>query len=443
MQDWLNYRFENNPNDIFLRIKNRDFSYDEIGNIVYDRALALTDFGVQSNHRAGIFLSDPLDFIETYLSCYKIKAISVILNTKWKENELKNALEEVPLDFIICNFSDKKLFVKFGKPLIFMEELSKSFGSCAPKIIEKEINNDDIQSILFTSGTQGSPKPVCLTYNNFYQSSLKWKKAIMLSHQDSYLLCLPLYHIGGLAIIMRALHIGFSVSINLNIKNNFIPFKNISIISVVPTLLISLMKNAELLRDFKNMRAIIVSGGPASETLIAECKKESLNIFISYGMTETCSSICGYWVLDNNTDNKSVGFPFEGVDISIENKNIIIKSDTVMKNYFNGPAVNGVFITSDYGEFKGDLQIYGRADDTIISGGENIDPSEVRDAIKSIIPSCEISQFKKSDSYWGEISRLCIYTDYKITPEDLKEELKKIISDYKIPREIIIKKPLS
>ena len=105
MQDWLNYRFENNPNDIFLRIKNRDFSYDEIGNIVYDRALALTDFGVQSNHRVGIFLSDPLDFIETYLSCYKIKAISVILNTKWKENELKNALEEVPLDFIICNFS--------------------------------------------------------------------------------------------------------------------------------------------------------------------------------------------------------------------------------------------------------------------------------------------------------------------------------------------------
>ena len=188
MRDWLNYRFENNPSKTFLRAENRTFSYEEVGNIVYDRALALIDFGVKKNHRVGIFLSGPLDFIETYLSCYKIRATSIILNPKWKENELKNVFQEVPLDFIICNFSDKKLFVQFGKPLIFIEELSKSFGSCSPKIIKEKINKNDIQSILFTSGSQGYPKPVCLTYDNFYQSSLKWGKAIGLKYQDEYLL---------------------------------------------------------------------------------------------------------------------------------------------------------------------------------------------------------------------------------------------------------------
>ena len=203
------------------------------------------------------------------------------------------------------------------------------------------------------------------------------------------------------------------------------------------------MQNLESLEYLKNMRCIIVSGSSSSEALMAECKKEALNIFISYGMTETCSSICGYWALNSNNKEKSVGSPFYGVDIRIEIKNIIIKSNTVMKNYFNGPLTNGIFITSDYGEFKEDLRIYGRTDNTIISGGKNIDPSEAVSAIKLIIPSCEISQFKKSDSYWGEISGICIYTDYKITPEDLKEKLRKIISDYKIPREIIIQQPKS
>ena len=439
MQDWLNYRFENNPGDTFLRIKNRNFSYEEAGNIIYDRALALTDFGVNPNHRVGIFLSESLDFIETYLSCYKIRTTSVILNTKWKETELKNAFEAVPLDFIICNFSDKKLFMQFRKPLIFIEELSKSFGSCSPPVLKEKINKDAIQSILFTSGSQGSPKPVCLTYDNFYQSSLKWEKAVKLNNQDNYLLCLSLYHIGGLAIIMRALHLGFSISINMDIKNNFIDFNNSSIISVVPTLLIDLMQNSKILEYLKNMRCIIVSGSTSSESLLLDCKENSLNIFVSYGMTETCSSICGFWLLKNNTTEKSVGYPFEGVSISTENKNIIIESNTVMKKYFNGVLTNGIFKTSDYGEFKEDLLLYGRIDDTIVSGGENIDPSEVVNAIKKIIPYCKITSFKKDDSYWGEISGVYVYTKQEITSEGLKAELKKIIANHKIPQKIFIK----
>ena len=88
MRDWLNYRFENNSNDTFLQIKDRNFSYQEIGNIVYDRALALYDLGVIQKQKVGIFLSDPSDFIEAYLSCYKIQATSVIFNTKWNVQDL-------------------------------------------------------------------------------------------------------------------------------------------------------------------------------------------------------------------------------------------------------------------------------------------------------------------------------------------------------------------
>ena len=160
-------------------------------------------------------------------------------------------------------------------------------------------------------------------------------------------------------------------------------------------------------------------------------------------MTETCSSICGFWLLKNNNSEKSVGYPFDEVSINTQNKNIIIESNTVMKKYFNGLPTNGVLKTLDYGDFGEDLLLYGRADDTIISGGENIDPSEVIDAIKKIIPSCKIEQLKKKDSYWGEINRIYVYTKQEITSEKLKLELRKIISNYKIPHEIFIKKPIS
>ena len=439
MRDWLNYRFENNSNDTFLQIKGRNFSYQEIGNIVYDRALALYDLGVIRKQKVGIFLSDPSDFIEAYLSCYKIQATSVIFNTKWKKDELKRAIDRVSIDFIICSFKDRKLFTQFRKPIIFIEELSKSFGSCAPKKINAQINQNDIQSILFTSGTEGIPKPVCLTYENFFQSSMKWKKAVKLNSQDKYLLCLPLYHIGGLAIIMRALHIGFTININMDIKNSFDLIESDSIISVVPTLLKKLINMKSHISYLQGMRCIILSGGIIPQNLLKSCIENSLNVFISYGMTETCSGICGRWV-ENDDLGDLVGTPFDGVDITVENNRIVIQSSTIMKQYYNGELNNGLFITSDKGKLhENSLVLRGRIDETVISGGENIDSSEVIHAITKIIPSCRIVPIKKNDSNWGEILGVIIYTNENIQVDILKSELQKVIADYKIPKEIIIK----
>ena len=311
------------------------------------------------------------------------------------------------------------------------------------KYIIKQLINDNldssaIQSILFTSGTQGFPKPVCLTYENFYQSSIKWIKAINLHRNDTYLLSLPLYHIAGLAIIMRALHVGFSI----NIDNASSGLSNVSVFSVVPTLLIDLMKKKENIESLKKIRCIILSGSKVSKSLLSQCKEHELNIFLSYGMTETCSSICGFWPLKKgNFVQNLVGEPFEGVDIKIKNNQIIIKSNTVMKKYFNGKNTKGQFETSDVGSFKNNyLELNGRLDNMVISGGENIDQVEIIKAISSIGDFDKIIPFKKEDAYWGEINGVYIYTNEKIEPDDIKVKLKKLISKYKIPKEIIIRK---
>tara|TARA_B100001750_G_scaffold217025_1_gene202086 strand:+ start:254 stop:1585 length:1332 start_codon:yes stop_codon:yes gene_type:complete len=440
LNNYLSYQSEKKSNDIFIRSNNQEYSFSDMNNIIYDRASGMADFGVCHNHKVAIFLSDPFDFIESYLACYQIQATSVILNYHWDKEAVQEALKMVKPDFIICKNSDKKLFTTLKHPLIFIEELSKSFGSCAPLKMKDKIEKENIQSILFTSGSSGFPKPVCLTYDNFYQSSIKWKKAINLEAADQYLACLPLYHVGGLAIIMRALHIGFSININMDIKNYGIRFSESSVISLVPTLLIDLIKNPHSLKNLKKLRCIILSGAKVPMKLLSDCKENNLNIFVSYGMTETCSSICGFWLSENSGLEGAVGYPFEGVKVNVENDQVIIESNTVMKHYFNHRDTSGVFSTSDKGRIKDNCLILdGRLDDIIISGGENVSQNEVVDAILKIDSFDRVVPFKKDDPYWGEIGGVYIYTDKEINASYIKAELAKIISRHKIPKEIIIK----
>ena len=436
MKNWLNHRLSE---DCFIRFNKKQYSFQNIGDTVYDRTLSLIDFGVKKGDKIALFLPEALDFIEAYLACYKIQSPSIILNHKWRQNELRNALETVPPDFIVCSYKHKSLFLEFKKPIIFIEELSKSFGSCYANEIDDSINKEAIQSILFTSGTQGFSKPVCLTYDNFYQSSIKWKKAIGLNKNDKYLLSLPLYHVSGLAIIMRSLHLGFSVNINSAPAG----ISDSTVFSAVPTLLTELLKDEKNINDLQKIRCIVLSGSKASQALLAKCKKHNLNIFLSYGMTETCSSICGSWPFKEKEHNvKIVGKPFEGVKIKVINNQIFIKSNTVMKKYFNGNLTNGEFATSDKGSIENNfLTLNGRLDDIVISGGENINPSEVVEAIESIAKFDKIITFKKEDPYWGEVLGVYIYTNQKIDSDYIKSKLESIISKHKIPKEIVIKNP--
>ena len=148
MKDWLKYRYSE---DAFIYFNQKKYSFKDINNTVYDRVLSFIDFGIKKDDKVALFLEDPLDFIEVYLACYQTQVCSIPLNFKWKKNELRNALELVSPDFIICNYKDKNLFTELNKPIIFIEELSKSFGSCYPAKISDSFNYYAIQSILFTS----------------------------------------------------------------------------------------------------------------------------------------------------------------------------------------------------------------------------------------------------------------------------------------------------
>ena len=80
MKDFLKIRSLDSPNDVFIKFKKREYSFKEMNDIIYDRSLSLLDFGVNSNDKVAIFLSDSFEFIAAYLAYYKVRAISLVLN---------------------------------------------------------------------------------------------------------------------------------------------------------------------------------------------------------------------------------------------------------------------------------------------------------------------------------------------------------------------------
>jgi len=439
-KDWLLYQSQINPEKSFIQNGNRFYSFKEVNDIVYDRVCSLVDYGVSNIDTVAILLSDPLDFIEAYLACYKIGAVSMIFNHQWTVNEVETAVADKSIDYIICSWKDKELFKNLNRPIIFFEELSKSHGNCFNEKLEFKPLKDDTQSILFTSGTQGYPKGVCLTYDNFYKSSVQWQDAIGLNKNDIYMLNLPLYHISGVAIVMRSLHLGFSIKIKTDLKNDVY---DSTVMSAVPTMINDLISVKHCMQELQSLRCIVVSGASISANLLNKCKSLKLNMFLSYGMTETCSSICGFWPFQKYEKKGSVGKPFKGVTLSIKNKRVLIQSDTIMKCYTNSTETSGVIHSNDLGDLKdGYLYINGRFDELIISGGENIDPSEAISTLKAIYRFNKIESFRKKDSHWGEILGLYIYTNRDINSDEIKRKLKEKLSAYKIPKLIVIKKPL-
>ena len=143
---------------------------------------------------------------------------------------------------------------------------------------------------------------------------------------DQFLCCLPLHHVGGLCVLLRGLIYGFTINIadsfNPEIIYKLIKKYPISLISLVPTMLDKLLKKNDAEDILINLRAILLGGGPASDTLLDKCIEKKLNIVKTYGMTETCSGIVGLWLKEKPSKKHFSGSPFSEVKIKIINDEI-------------------------------------------------------------------------------------------------------------------------
>lgn len=247
-------------------------------------------------------------------------------------------------------------------------------------------------TIIFTSGSSGESKAALHTWGNHYYSAVGAGMNMPFGPGDRWLLALPLYHVGGLSILFRALISRATVVLppaHLEIAEAVVNYE-ITHVSLVATQLYRWLQY-ERAQHGQHLRAVLVGGSAVAPSLLAAAHSRGLPVFTTYGATEMASQIATTRPgdsLDRISSSSGRLLPFRELRITATGE-ILVRGKTLFRGYANEDGIDdardasGWFATGDLGHIdaEGYLTVRGRKDNQFISGGENIQPEEIEAAL--------------------------------------------------------------
>ncbi|MCE9623353.1 MAG: AMP-binding protein [Actinomycetia bacterium] len=238
--------------------------------------------------------------------------------------------------------------------------------------------------VMATSGATGAPKGVVLTHQAVRASAIASSKRLGITGDDTWLACLPLAHVGGMAVITRAVLLDVPLIVHDGFDADRVQAAartGATAVSLVPTALQRI--------DAQLFRVIVLGGARAPADRPA-------NVHATYGLTETGSGV----VYD--------GVPLDGVEVAFgSGGEVLLRCPMLLRCYRDGSTpvdADGWLHTGDLGEQlpDGRLHIQGRADDLIITGGENVWPEVVENVIATHTTIRDVAIVGVPDSEWGQ-----------------------------------------
>ncbi len=273
--------------------------------------------------------------------------------------------------------------------------------------------------VVATSGTTGNPKAVVLTHQAVTASAMATSSRLAVSTDDKWLACLPPSHVGGLSVILRSIVMDTPVIA----QPGFTPDGYNSAAQAGATL-VSLVGTALHRVDPQIFRTIVLGGSKPPEDRPSNC-------VTTYGMTET-----GSGVVYN-------GLPLDGVEIEIRNSIIYVRAPMLLRGYRDGTSPidsDGWLRTGDIGTFhNGVLTVEGREGDLIITGGENVWPDSVEDAIR-VLPAVEdVCVAGVSNPEWGQlVTAWIVLTGGSLSLDEVRDHVKQLLPAHCAPKAVFI-----
>jgi O-succinylbenzoic acid--CoA ligase len=302
-----------------------------------------------------------------------------------------------------------------------MARIAKALAGDGPALAfgptDSSLVPQKVSLVISTSGSAGVAKQVGISSAALLASARASLAFLGAQYGNSWSLLLPLTHIAGINVLVRALELGTDV---IDLRNHQGEYPRANFTAVVPTQLFKALNgDSRLLKHLVDADAVLIGGAALSTDLLLAAEKAGINIVQTYGMTET-SGGCVY-----------NGVPLAGVEVRITSENrIAIKGSVIAETYLGAqPLWETVyreewFISSDRGRFEnGRLIVEGRSDDVIISGGENISLSAIESALHKHFPHKSFAAFAIPDSRWGDALHIAISGDGFPAENDLIQYL--------------------
>ncbi|RPJ45023.1 MAG: hypothetical protein EHM19_05920 [Candidatus Latescibacterota bacterium] len=300
--------------------------------------------------------------------------------------------------------------------------------------------------ILYTSGTGGRPKGVVLSRAAFVASAAASAANLGWEDGDLWAIALPLGHVGGFSIVTRCLlarrPVLLAAPFDAASLARAIDERRVTLLSLVPAMVRRLLDHDPSWGPPRALRAVLVGGGPLSEALLEEALARGLRLLPSYGLTETCSQIAAWPYGTRPT--APIARALAAAELRIREGRILVRGPMLLTSYFPQGAHPCPFIedgwleTSDFGEIdeSGFLRVLGRADELLVTGGENVSPFEIEAEIERFPGVRAACVFGVREDPWGDVIAVAIVlaSGAALDSELLAAHLARALAPHKRPR---------
>jgi acyl-CoA synthetase (AMP-forming)/AMP-acid ligase II len=442
------------PDQEIMVFGDRRQTYQDTTTRVQRLAGALSDLGLSKGDRVAVLDTNSPRYVEAYFAASMLGAVFVPLNYRAKAEELEYMVTTADARVLmvgdrygplVSGLRDRGLcvtqYVAMESPQPEMVLFEDIIVRASVDASAAEVDEDDVNILMYTSGTTGCPKGVMLTCGDFVTYVCGNTELADGTPRGAALLCAPLYHIAGIASMMTS----FFTGRRLVILRQFDPGEWLQTVQrerithafLVPTMLKRVLDHPDFAPDVCASLEVLTYGAapmplPVIRQAIEVCPP-TVGFINAFGQTETTATVTMLLPEDHRLQGSapeverklqrlsSIGRPLPDVEVRIvdadgaavargEIGEIAVRTPRIMKGYFSqGDAtaqtiVNGWLHTRDMGWMDDDGYLYlaGRKDDLIIRAGENISPAEVEAVLHTHPTVEEAAVIGVPDVDWGE-----------------------------------------
>jgi O-succinylbenzoic acid--CoA ligase len=323
---------------------------------------------------------------------------------------------------------------------------------------------DAAAAVIHSSGTDGDPKPVELTYGNWLWSALGSGVALGVDPDERWLCALPLAHVGGLSILMRSVIYATTAVVHERfdteaVLEELMRSDGATLVSLVPTTLARLLDAG--LREPPRLRCALLGGGPVPAAMVARAREAGVPVRQTYGLTEACSQASTQPAGGSARPDRRDGPPLDDAGpkaatddagregavaddagpplfcarVRCSDDGEILVAGPTVAPAAAGP--DGWLRTGDLGELVGGrLRVVGRKAETIVSGGENVAPAEVEAVLIEHPAVADAAVIGRPDPRWGEAitAIVVLAAGERANAGELRDHCAGRLAPFKVPK---------
>ena len=471
-----------NADGIATIFGDRRHTYRQFVERVARLAGALAQLGFARGDRVAALALNSDRYLEYFFACWTMGAVAVPINTRWSPREQVDALQDSGSTALFVDDAFVKVADELRKgcpgirEVVFMGEggagpsmhAFEEIIAAAKPAADAGGGGEDLAAIYYTGGTTGRSKGVMLSHRNFVFNSINYTATVPFDRSLHWLHGAPMFHIADAnGLLTTTLHGGthsFLPSFDVEKALAIIQHHRINFCLFVPTMINMIVNHPSLARyDVSHSVRCQFGGSPMPEVVLKKAMEvlPSWTFINGYGMTELAPFVTGFELTADMAGGpkaallKSCGHAAIGCEVRVvddrgeslptgEVGQLLVRGDNVMLGYWNRPeetaaALKGGWLhTGDlvFMDEEGRLYIVDRLKDMIITGGENVYPSEVEQVIYRLPGVIECAVIGLPDDKWGERVHAVVrcQPNSTLTEQALIAHCREYLGGYKCPR---------